>query len=1384
MSLSREYLSGMSDELTDEEIDEATNQKIEQLTEETRTGAKASEIQRKTESPQQDTEAPTGDSFEENFPGSEDPESFNYRSTNEDGTTRLRDGEIIGPTREQGRFEPSGYAPGTIMDPEVGSPLKPIADALEGPVKGMSDWFTSEINSKAHIWGYPEIPRAPNANSELQDALRDVTALLAPIIAYTRGAKSGVKGLQARGVGGKRLQRLGNDKAFQMFANLGLDVGIGVHVDETSYQQGEDDNLSGSLKKWWPKQTTWIPNWLATSSADNADTRRHKNRMEGGGMNVGVELIGSTARLLKAAYKSADMARLVPRGEKVGAFWNATKNQYKMSPKELSLKLINDSAEQASKNIDDLGAYNLSRLNPDETYVKPVKGVHDMWTVAELGQRSLDQNGVAGAMTNVAQIAKNLDTQWGRVGNFISSTALKFGLDEDNLKRGWLMDQVVGQMKEAGKWDYIASDGVNKLKFEDISRATTNLAESIMDPAADSGFLAKILTEFGTVAGRQAAADAAGKAINKYMKKIAGLQNYQASAVTQQSLAGQVADLAQTSIESLGTEAYENVVEEMFDRLEMLHVLKSAFDWEYKQGPLNQNNWDRIKNLFANKDTKALQRWKNSEEGARAAMMESVIPEAKKFATNYRNIAKEYPHFLKPMYEMYDATNGRVDSMYRLNKEFAHSFTNLEKGLVDLNPEIPNLIVQAGWANVMNSWLSAAGTPIKAAFGNIGGLISQPIGMYGGAILSGDMYMLRRAHYAYGSLTDTFQKAGNYAGDMFWKLTTEPRQYEAAMKPDLAYKASKKMAAFESYAKAAEAMGNDGPMVMFTMQQNLEDLALHPVLRASSNSMSGQDLFTGAFQANIQARADAFDHVNGRITLDELVNANVDGEELFKEAYELAYSKVFNEDGIITDPRIRYANSEVSLNADDPVSGWLNGITRRMPIAKSIFSFARSMGNMATMFAVKYNPATPIFAELPLVGQLVDDVYRFGLTKRFHDMTQEEIIEAMKGRGMGDLPYDKMEQKFLEIRHEAKARMAMGTMAVTLGWIGLTQGRLTGNGSWDPEVQRALEARGDWQPKSYKVPGTKYWISYEALGPIGDWLASTVDMVENWDTLGEAAMEELGAKMAFVLAANLKDKSVFEMARPLFDIVNGNEGAINRWAAGTLNAAAPFAGQRSELSRLFEPAQREIDRTIDGYIRNKNKFVDKFVPEGAKLPVSHDWIYGTEIGNTLPWWIRTYNVYSPAKIAEERGPEARFLAAVEYDARPFFNEDPETGVEYTVQERAELYDRLGQDKIFLEGIRKVMKMTEKVGGIEKLMSYRKDPHVTSKRTPLKNWFNIHAKLDDYLSDALAAARAGLSTRDRLETEGYIQDVNIYRAQRGEKPLTFQTEQFLRDSVNK
>ena len=44
---------------------------------------------------------------------------------------------------------------------------------------------------------------------------------------------------------------------------------------------------------------------------------------------------------------------------------------------------------------------------------------------------------------------------------------------------------------------------------------------------------------------------------------------------------------------------------------------------------------------------------------------------------------------------------------------------------------------------------------------------------------------------------------------------------------------------------------------------------------------------------------------------------------------------------------------------------------------------------------------------------------------------------------------------------------------------------------------------------SGKVPGTTKQVSYEWMGPIGDWLSLTVDVVDNFDSLSSGIQEDL-----------------------------------------------------------------------------------------------------------------------------------------------------------------------------------------------------------------------------------------------------------------------------------
>ena len=49
-------------------------------------------------------------------------------------------------------------------------------------------------------------------------------------------------------------------------------------------------------------------------------------------------------------------------------------------------------------------------------------------TTAELGARTVDDFGVVGASIDQVRVARNLDSVNGRMGNFISEPAVKYGL--------------------------------------------------------------------------------------------------------------------------------------------------------------------------------------------------------------------------------------------------------------------------------------------------------------------------------------------------------------------------------------------------------------------------------------------------------------------------------------------------------------------------------------------------------------------------------------------------------------------------------------------------------------------------------------------------------------------------------------------------------------------------------------------------------------------------------------------------------------------------------------------------------------------------------------------------------------------------------------------
>jgi hypothetical protein len=66
-----------------------------------------------------------------------------------------------------------------------------------------------------------------------------------------------------------------------------------------------------------------------------------------------------------------------------------------------------------------------------------------------------------------------------------------------------------------------------------------------------------------------------------------------------------------------------------------------------------------------------------------------------------------------------------------------------------------------------------------------------------------------------------------------------------------------------------------------------------------------------------------------------------------------------------------------------------------------------------------------------------------------------------------------------------------------------------------------------------------------------------------------------------------------------------------------------------------------------------------------------------------------WNAYSPMKVADGLTPERQFLIDIEFDSRPTFAK-AKGGVEYTPEERSELFRLMGEQGYFRDELRRIM----------------------------------------------------------------------------------------------
>ena len=1174
---------------------------------------------------------------------------------------------------------------------------------------GLLDFGTDLVNFALRKDVVPKLPEFENQAAQF---VRNASALMFPT--------------GAAGFGIKALTRFGKARAGWSFGNTPFMRFIGDRAAETlgsigvgavSRQYAEDDNFLGMIKKELPPQYDFIPDSLATLDGEAPDDKRRKNMLQDLGLGTVQVLAGSLGKLTTAmgreVLRQIQLNRLVGNSKAARA-WLKVNKPITADTLEESIELGMVRLEDA---LDEVGEYN-KYLKPQMD--EPLKGVHDMFDYTEIGVREVDDFGIVGASIDQSRIARNLDTVDGRIGNVISEPAIKYGLSGE----GNVDDVVRGLAKELNAAGDISMEGNGwKVSYADQIDDTLDITADLFDPRMSRSEVEQIIRPFISrdETGKEVLSEEGfgiiSKALRGFGDDITHMDVTRAHSLLSASISGRVSDLSEGARLMEGTAAVEAAQGKIIDLMKYLVQLTGSADY-YKSRKVDLIRFAKngFRNIEAyNKDTIV-----NASDFSK-----QLFNKTEKFGNTLAAIAEVKPQLMKQFLMAYELTDGKVSTVKQLNQYIFDKAINLGKAILDPNPEVDNKLLSGIWSNIYASYLSAFKTPMQAVIGGVGGLISKPTTHFIGAVAHGDFKALQRGFMAYGTMNDSMKRAYSYMAQIYSKASKNVDDIADVTRRDLLLKQEDDMALLREVAKSREAEGNWGMSYIVQQMESLNAFAKDPVTRFGVNGMIATDGFTGAATAHAEAYFRAMEEIvdSGKPLTNKALKPIVDKH----------YKKMFDQNGLIKDEAAKWTNNELALNLDSRLVDGMDGFAKYFSFMKPFLMFPTQGANRISLFG-KYAPFAPF----------QKDYNELAFTPLRQLLGNEEFIDSIltsRGIDIENMSALAKANRVTDLKYEAMGRKALGTAAVAGVWAFFQEDRITGDGHYDKETQNARVRQGNWQPRSIKGLDGKYY-SYAWLGPIADWVAATVNVIDNFDTLGAPGLEEFGPKLGFVLSASITDNTGLSTIRPLLEMLSGNDGARNRFAAGFINGLGPLAGQRGEWSKIFTDGLRIVEDDMFAYIGNQNRFAEGILGV-TSAPVIYSPVTGKK-PNSFGFWQRAWNAYSAIPIHPESSPEEEFLKHVEYDVSTTFK--TKGGVKIPLGIQSELSRLMGEDGHFQRGIKEVMNSVKDWKSMESFEKMRSE----GKEVDIKKWHNIHARLRQYQKFAEQQAYRRLQPEMQLQ----------------------------------
>ena len=1256
------------------------------------------------------------------------------------------------PTGEQPQQEPTklfDFSGFSYFGQPIGETGQQVQERLSAPGQGIIDTAIDGVNFLLQKTGL-QIPKATKYEDEVAQATRTISSVVLPTLLLQGGGMKAGQALQTQ-VGNP----LGNTAFMKFVGARGVEAGAAVAVGAVSSEYETGDNLSGMLKKSFPKTYDFIPDSWATLDGDSPDLKRQKSINEDLALGFMIPLVGFAGKFSNAVSEVRTTFRKPP--VIVGESEQAVKYLAANKPKPVSEVPEEAMMEYVAKQeeaLDELGYYNQSKATDPNI---PLKGVHDLYDWRETGVRTVDDFGIVGASIDAARIQTNKGTVYGRLGNFISGPALKYGAETP----GGVEEITIGltqQLKEADRVGMVAEDFV--VTSDEVAAAADNLVVELFDPSATIDDMRQVLNpsvnEFGAEVLNQDSYVDALSSINSLVKNYTSMDVAKAQAYTATSMAGQIADLAEGMRLNRGSVSIENAQEQILDKINFLQQLVGSTRYFTQQKKGLAALGERAKNLFKTPEQIA-----NDIKEAYPTALSQIQTDSEKFTENWMWLQENRPDILDSFLELYELSDGRINTIAKMNEDILNSFTNF-RPIYDPNPETPNIIAQAVRSNYYNSLLSAAGTAARALYGNLSGLVAEPVAYFGGAMLRKDMKALQRGWMAYSAIFDTQKKALPYAGKMFMTASQNPNAVKGQSRLDLVIKQETKLDQYRYIAEQEAQRGRNGFKFLVKQYEEMQAMASDPVFRLVPNLFTGFDSWTGATLANAQARFRAMDE------LERLGEAAT--PDRIKQLADVEYNSMFDASGLVKDKAVKYSNADIALNLETGLSKQVDGLLQSLPGLTPFLTFPTTMMNMVRV-ADDYIPAP-----LKSFQQDVNDLAYTSVQSFMENPESMDRILAARGHSIDNMDEIAKINTLVDLKNRTLGRKAIGSFVTSMVVGSVVKDKLfgdglfsvTGDGSVDRQLNAARMKNSNFKPRSVVGPdGTRFGYN-ELLGPgLSNWVAAVANVADNFDMLGEAATENAFEKLSFILGAALTDNAGLSALRPLVEVASGNEYAANRWIAGQINSLTPLAGARNEVGKILDGGLKDFNNNIKEQLLNRNQMIG-LIDQTNRLPTVISPVSG-EAPNKYSMLQRVYNAYSPLKIHPAMSKEEKFLYDIEYDVSSAFKK--REGVDLMADERNALNAEMGKMGFFRKEINRIAKTAEARNTINELKTMRRQ-FIGSDEVPIGKYDQIHMMLREAQKNAEELAYNNLApeVRNAIDQRIMIKKMNDQRAEQGIMPI--------------